>query len=112
MPREQAYANVLYRVFAALERHRGEKPNRVDKSFNPRYTQNMKFGLLLRKLRAESGLGIKTLAPELGVTYTYLSKLENGGARPSEDFVERVSSYFNYSSAELLPRRVTYHQTF
>jgi transcriptional regulator with XRE-family HTH domain len=62
----------------------------------------MRFGTLLRKLRSESGVGIKTLAPELGVNYTYLSKLENDEARPSEELVQRVSEYFKYSSSDLL----------
>src|SRR5258708_5529285 len=61
----------------------------------------MNFGSMLRKLRSESGESIKSLAPELGVTYTYLSKLENDEARPSEDLIGRVSAYFDYSSSEL-----------
>jgi transcriptional regulator with XRE-family HTH domain len=61
----------------------------------------MDFGSILRRLRLNSGASIKTLAPELGVNYTYLSKLENNEARPSEELVERVSKYFRYSSSEL-----------
>src|ERR1700674_5024380 len=37
----------------------------------------MEFGQLLRQLRTKTGIGIKRLAPELHVSYTYLSKLEN-----------------------------------
>ena len=37
----------------------------------------MKFGRILRRLRKESEIGIKGLAPRLGVSYSYLSKLEN-----------------------------------
>lgn len=62
----------------------------------------MEFGKKLRELRLGAGASIKKLAPELGVTYTYLSKLENNEARPSEEFVERVSRYFDYNSSELL----------
>ncbi len=61
----------------------------------------MDFGSKLRRLRLDSGASIKTLAPELGVTYTYLSKLENNEARPSEDLVGRISSYFKCNDSEL-----------
>ncbi len=62
----------------------------------------MTFGALLRQLRDESGTGIKRLGPELGVSYTYLSKLENGATVPSEEFVDRVAKYFNYDRSRLL----------
>jgi transcriptional regulator with XRE-family HTH domain len=62
----------------------------------------MDFGQLLRRLRSEKGVGIKRLAPELGVTYSYLSKLESGDVGPSEDLVGRVSTYFHYDRNELL----------
>jgi transcriptional regulator with XRE-family HTH domain len=62
----------------------------------------MDFGQILRKLRNQSGLGIKRLAPELNVSYTYLSKLENGEINPSADLVERVAEYFDYDRDALL----------
>ncbi len=62
----------------------------------------MTFGQLLRQLRIKSGLGIKRLAPELGVNYTYLSKLENNEVGPSEKMVGRVARYFNYDRDRLL----------
>jgi transcriptional regulator with XRE-family HTH domain len=62
----------------------------------------MKFGKILRQLRLESGLGIKSLAPELRVNYTYLSKLENETISPSEDLVDRVSEYFGFDRDALL----------
>src|SRR5271170_7822693 len=60
------------------------------------------FGQILRELRTKKGLGIKKLAPDLGVNYTYLSKLENGDLTPSEEVVGRVAKYFNYNSDRLL----------
>jgi transcriptional regulator with XRE-family HTH domain len=60
------------------------------------------FGEILRQLRVERGQGIKTLAPELGVNYSYLSKLENGNIGPSAEFVGRVANYFNYDRNRLL----------
>jgi transcriptional regulator with XRE-family HTH domain len=62
----------------------------------------MLFGTILRELRKTSGVGIKKLAPELGVSYSYLSKLENGEVNPSEAVVERVAHYFDYDVNRLL----------
>lgn len=62
----------------------------------------MTFGDVLRRLRTEAGVGIKRLAPELGVNYTYLSKLENNQIQPSADLVERVAAYFDYDRDSLL----------
>jgi transcriptional regulator with XRE-family HTH domain len=61
----------------------------------------MTFGRRLRELRRGRGLGLKRLAPELGITYGYLSKVETDRARPSEAFVERVARYFDSSSETL-----------
>lgn len=63
---------------------------------------NMEFREILKQLRTESGQGIKRLAPELGVSYTYLSKLENGAISPSHELVSRVAKYFGYSEDMLL----------
>src|SRR5260370_8165127 len=62
----------------------------------------MEFGQILRDLRTKSGLGIKRLAPELQVNYTYLSKLENNEISPSAELVTRVAEYFNYDRDALL----------
>jgi transcriptional regulator with XRE-family HTH domain len=62
----------------------------------------MTFGKLFRQLRSKTGLGIKRLAPELGVSYTYLSKLENNELKPSEEFVQRAARYFRYDRDHLL----------
>lgn len=62
----------------------------------------MKFGEILRQLRSERGQGIKSLAPELGVNYSYISKLENNSIMPSPELVSRVADYFNYDRDQLL----------
>ena len=61
-----------------------------------------KFGRLLRTLRHDSGVSIKRLAPELGVTYSYVSKLENGTTLPSEDLVYKAAKYFSMDPNPLL----------
>lgn len=62
----------------------------------------MDFGQILRSLRTKSGMGIKRLAPELRVNYTYLSKLENDEIMPSAELVQRVAEYFNYDCDSLM----------
>ncbi len=62
----------------------------------------MEFGETLRDLRTRQKVGLKKLAPELGVTYSYLSKLENGQTRPSDQLVTRVAAYFDYDSDTLM----------
>jgi HTH-type transcriptional regulator, competence development regulator len=62
----------------------------------------MEFGPLLRELRMRAGMGIKRLAPELGVSYTYVSKLENNEILPSAELIERVAEYFDYDSDSLM----------
>lgn len=62
----------------------------------------MEFGDILRDLRVNTGIGIKRLAPDLGVSYSYLSKLENNQIRPSEELVDRVAQYFDYDRDRLL----------
>jgi transcriptional regulator with XRE-family HTH domain len=52
------------------------------------------FGKRLRRLRNSQGIGIKRLAPDLGVSYSYLSKLENDLINPSPELAERVAHYF------------------
>jgi transcriptional regulator with XRE-family HTH domain len=74
----------------------------VDNSCNPHLPLNMAFGQRLQKLRHEKQIGLKRLAPELGIDYTYLSKLERDRARPSEEVVYRVASYFGCDPDPLL----------
>lgn len=74
----------------------------VDILINPWYKLLMEFGQLLRQLRTKTGIGIKRLAPELRVSYTYLSKLENNEINPSAELVDRVAKYFDYNRDALL----------
>lgn len=60
------------------------------------------LGKTLRTLRAKTGLGIKRVAPQLGITYTYLSKLENDEKKPSQDLIERIANYYGEDSDRLL----------
>jgi len=62
----------------------------------------MTLGGLLRELRYGKGVGIKKLAPELGLDYTYLSRLENDRVVPSEEVIEKISRYYRYNKDELM----------
>jgi transcriptional regulator with XRE-family HTH domain len=71
---------------------------RVDTSGNPRYTKDTlakPFGSTIRELREKRGLGLKRAAPEIGVSYSYLSKLENGLVGPSDDTIEALAAYYD-----------------
>ena len=60
------------------------------------------FGSRIRELRYHRGIGIKKLAPELGVDYSYLSRLENEKALPSAEVIDRLSKYFDHNKDELM----------
>jgi transcriptional regulator with XRE-family HTH domain len=68
------------------------------------------FGQVLRQLRQERDLGIKRIAPALNVNYTYLSKIENDKATPSDELIERIAGYFGcdrdtlYLAADKVPQ--------
>ena len=64
--------------------------------------RNAEFGHRLRGLRLAQGMGLKKLAPELGVSYTYLSKIENSKAVPSPALLDRMTEYFKEDSDERL----------
>jgi len=61
-----------------------------------------KFAGVLKNLRKQSGIGIKRLAPHLGVSYSYLSKLEHGITIPSEKLVYKTAEYFSCDPDSLL----------
>ena len=62
----------------------------------------MEFGELLRELRVKKKKSIKTMAIDIGLNYTYISKLENFKMNPSSKVINKISKYFNYNSEELL----------
>src|ERR1051325_11379960 len=60
------------------------------------------FSLRLRSLRKKNNIGIKALAKELGISYTYISHIERGKAKPSDDLVRKLASFFNVDEEDLL----------
>ena len=75
--------------------------NRQNKQPDNR-NESTSFGSRIRELRYQRGIGIKRLAPELGVDYSYLSRLENEKALPSAKIIDRLSKYFDHNKDELM----------
>lgn len=63
------------------------------------------FGETIRRLRQERKLTQRTLAAELGIDFTYLSKLENDrGERSSEKLVRALAERLDTDAEELLAK--------
>ncbi len=66
----------------------------------------MQFGDKVRKLRAGLGLTQQTVADRMGVSVSYISKVENGklnfGDYPSEKFIHKLASELKADEDELL----------
>ena len=86
------------RVMASGERRRpvGDANRKTSQR-----ARSEELGPLLRSSRLASGVGIKKAAPELGVTYTYLSKIENGVATPSAELLAKMAKYYGSDSDAL-----------
>lgn len=60
------------------------------------------LGSKIKELRLKQKVGIKRLARELGISYTYISHIERGKAKPSEDLIRKVAAYFSVDEEDLL----------
>ena len=60
------------------------------------------FGIRLRSLRQAKQLGLRALAARLGISYTYLSHIENGRRIPKAALVEKLARELGADSEELL----------
>jgi transcriptional regulator with XRE-family HTH domain len=65
---------------------------------------NETFGSRIRRRRRERGLSQRTLAGQLGIDFTYLSKLENNqsGQSPGEDLIGRLAEELGEDLEDLL----------
>ena len=52
------------------------------------------FGQILKRLRTKKSLTLRQLANEVQSNFAYLSQLEAGVAKPSEELVRRIAKYF------------------
>jgi transcriptional regulator with XRE-family HTH domain len=63
------------------------------------------FGARIQQLRRERGMTQRQVAAELGIDFTYLSKLENDrGEPPGEETVRRLAQLFEVDAEELLAK--------
>ena len=66
----------------------------------------MEFGKRIRNLRDDAGLTQKELARRLGVSQSYVNKVENAklpfGDFPSEKFIHKLADELNADEDELL----------
>jgi HTH-type transcriptional regulator, competence development regulator len=68
-------------------------------------TTNETFGSRVQRLRREAKLTQRQLASELGIDFTYLSKLENDrGEAPGEETVRKIARLLHTDEEELLAR--------
>ena len=65
-----------------------------------------RFGDRIRELRKAKNLGQRALADLIGVSHTYVSKIENEkldfGDYPSEDLIRKIAKALNADEDELL----------
>jgi transcriptional regulator with XRE-family HTH domain len=66
----------------------------------------MRFGDTIRGLRKAKGLSLRALGRQVGVSYAYVSKVENGrldfGDYPSEGLIRRLAAALDADEEELL----------
>ncbi|HEX5610268.1 MAG TPA: helix-turn-helix transcriptional regulator [Solirubrobacterales bacterium] len=61
------------------------------------------FGAQIRQFRTAAGMTQRQVASELGIDFTYLSKLENDrGEPPGEELVRRLAALLGADPEELL----------
>jgi DNA modification methylase/transcriptional regulator with XRE-family HTH domain len=61
----------------------------------------MSFGTVLRQLRMERHMSLRSLSARLKVDHAYLSRLEKGRVSPSEKVIQQLSRVFRISREEL-----------
>lgn len=59
-------------------------------------------GVRLRKLRMLTKLGIKTVAPKAGISYTYLSKIENDVKVPSPGLISELCKVYGVNADDII----------
>jgi len=69
-------------------------------------TTLMRFGTKIRELRKAKNLSLRALADAVGVSFTYISKIENGkldfGDYPGEDLIGKLATALGVRTDELM----------
>lgn len=53
---------------------------------------------MIKILRKQRGLLLKKVADELGISESFLSQIENGNRRPSQDLIAALAKYYGTES--------------
>ena len=61
----------------------------------------MEIGKLIKTLRTSKGISQKDLSEQLNITGNYLSLVESSKRAPSNNLINKISSYFNISQGAL-----------
>lgn len=70
-----------------------------------RLSHEKPFGEAVRYWRGEAGLSLRAAATELGISYTYLSKIEHGHMEPpSADVLEAIAKVYDVPRHEVFLR--------
>ena len=65
--------------------------------------ENLTFGEYLKKIRVENKISQRDLAAQIGVDFTYLSKIENNKmAPPSEETIKKIAQALNENVDNLI----------
>ena len=64
--------------------------------------ENERLGKKLRQIREEKKLGLKAVAPKANITYSYLSKIENGHKAPTPDLLQKLCKLYKYDYEEMI----------
>ncbi len=71
----------------------------------PRTTGRGKFGAFIRKAREAKEIGLREMAKRIGVSPTYLSKIERDEFQPpAEDKVKVIADILGFDADDLLAR--------
>ena len=61
-------------------------------------------GSTLRRLRLSAKLGIKSVGPRVGVSYSYLSKIENGKKLPSVGLITELCKLYGADPDDIIAK--------
>ncbi len=65
-----------------------------------------RFGEKLRFLRIHSGLTVRELSQEIGISNGYITQIETGRNKPSLEIAFKIARFFNISVDDLADDRV------
>jgi transcriptional regulator with XRE-family HTH domain len=64
---------------------------------------NSAFGIYLKKLRIQRGLSLKNVEDSLGLSASYVHRLETGNrCNPSAQVLKMIGEFYNVNGSELL----------